>query len=106
MSEVTTSIPDDLLLIAAASADWQQVALNGGPPCFHFERGEMRFCLRAERWEGHANSKDFHEFVSLRSLFTRIASLESSNRALTEENARLKAPVTNEEGEDAGLEEL
>lgn len=48
------------LFRACASADWQQVALNGGPPCFHLE-GE-RFCLRAERWDGHGID---HQFVSL-----------------------------------------
>jgi hypothetical protein len=48
---------------AALDIDWQQVVLNGGPPCFHVEDG--RFCLRAERWEGHDL---LHRFVSLRSL--------------------------------------
>lgn len=41
-------------------ADWQQVALNGGPPCFHLEN--KRFCLRAKRWAGHG---DMHIFLPL-----------------------------------------
>jgi len=45
---------------AASVADWQQVQLNGGPPCFHIEDG--RFCLRAQWWEGH---KYFHAAVTL-----------------------------------------
>lgn len=46
---------------AAKQMDWQQVVLNGGPPCFHVcEDG--RFCGRAKRWDGH---EDLHKFVSL-----------------------------------------
>jgi hypothetical protein len=53
------------LLDACDSADWGQVALNGGPPCFHLE--DRRFCLRAQRWTGHAHALG-HQFVSLRDL--------------------------------------
>lgn len=53
---------------AAKDADWRQVVLNGGPPCFHLEDG--CFCLRAERWEGH---KTIHQFVSLESLLRSVA---------------------------------
>ena len=42
--------------------DWQQVVLNGGPPCFRIE-GE-KFCGRAERWQGHPVD---HRFISLES---------------------------------------
>lgn len=55
----------DELLAAATRMDWQQVVLNGGPPCFHAESG--KFCGRAERWEGHRYQGD-HEYVSLASL--------------------------------------
>lgn len=48
---------------AALHADWQQVVMNGGPPCFHLEEGG-KFCLRAQRWQGHF-LKDFHEFIPL-----------------------------------------
>jgi hypothetical protein len=48
------------LIRAAAFADWEQVRLNGGPPCFHLD-GE-NFCLRAERWAGHPSD---HPFVTL-----------------------------------------
>lgn len=37
---------------AAERADWAQVVMNGGPPCFHLET-DGKFCLRAQRWEGH-----------------------------------------------------
>lgn len=49
------------LILAAEHADWQQVVLNGGPPCFHVEP-DGRFCFRAERWDGHG---EHHAFVSL-----------------------------------------
>ena len=42
--------------------DWQQVVLNGGPPCFFVEGGH--YCGRAERWPGHGNQA-FHNYVSL-----------------------------------------
>lgn len=59
------------LLKAAKEADWMQVVLNQGPPCFHLESD--RFCLRAERWDGHktiGGSKPIHDFVSLESLLS------------------------------------
>lgn len=59
---------EDELLEAARNADWQQVVLNGGPPCFHLE-GD-RFCLRAERWEGHG---ELHQFISLADLLISVA---------------------------------
>jgi hypothetical protein len=59
---------EELKLFAARTMDWQQVALNGGPPCFHLQHG--KFCGRAERWAGHEMSED-HAFVSLEQLLTR-----------------------------------
>jgi hypothetical protein len=53
----------------AENMDWQQVVLNGGPPCFHLE-GE-RFCGRAQRWDGHIVTTDGplnHKFISLAAL--------------------------------------
>lgn len=38
--------------------DEEQLALNGGPYCYHIEQG--RYCGRAERWDGHGI---FHEFT-------------------------------------------
>ena len=61
MSQSTKSARD--LRKALGCIDWQQVVLNGGPPCFHIERG--RFCLAAERWAGHGV---FHNYVSLADL--------------------------------------
>lgn len=50
----------EVLLEAARIADWEQVRLNGGPPCFYIEDG--RFCLRAHRWMGHDS---MHKFTTL-----------------------------------------
>jgi hypothetical protein len=64
------------LLSAAHNADWGQVVLNQGPPCFHLEND--RFCLRAERWPGHGKKPtDVHAFVSF---FGLIASLTKAAR--------------------------
>jgi hypothetical protein len=62
---------NDRLLCAAATMDWQQVVLNGGPPCFHLEPGSIKFCGRAERWAGH-DGKSHHDFVSLRDLLEEV----------------------------------
>lgn len=59
------------VLRAAEQMDWQQVVLNGGPPCFHLG-DDGRFCGRAKRWQGHGE-KDFHEFVSLVDLLNNDA---------------------------------
>ena len=79
---------------AANNADWDQVLMNGGPPCFHLE-GEW-FCLRAKRWYGH--DEIHHQFVSFGDLIKR---LESERDALQKESA---CPVCrggkNLEGED------
>jgi len=48
-------------ITAANAADWEQVLLNGGPPCFHMEE-DGRFCFRAMRWAGHPADD---EFISL-----------------------------------------
>ena len=45
---------------AVKSVDWVQVAINNGPPCFHLE--SEKFCLRAQRWDGHGV---FHPFTPL-----------------------------------------
>lgn len=50
--------------------DWEQVRLNGGPPCFHLdpEHEGNRFCGRAQRWFGHTvNESQYpdHRFISL-----------------------------------------
>ncbi len=65
----------EALLKAAEIADWQQVVLNGGPPCFHLERG--RFCLRAKPWAGHPDRPDpeiypSHKYVSLSDLLAQL----------------------------------
>lgn len=62
------------VLKAAENMDWQQVVLNGGPPCFHLEERYGMFCGRAERWCGHHmdgnGHKALHEFVSLKQLLS------------------------------------
>lgn len=64
------------LLFAAENMDWQQVVLNGGPPCFHLcEDGY--FCGRAKAWEGHDS---IHKFVSLAYRFeTMIEEMRAMN---------------------------
>ena len=57
-------------IAAAERADWVQVVLNGGPPCFELDGG--KFCLRAERWAGH-DGGGFHAFVSLAELLVRVS---------------------------------
>lgn len=66
-------------ITAAKNMDWQQVVMNGGPPCFHLE--DDCFCGRAQRWDGHQpwfqKSKDrtlppLHEFVSLADLLEQL----------------------------------
>jgi hypothetical protein len=60
-----------LLLTAAQLADWNQVVLTGGPPCFFFESDRNRFCLRAQRWRGHEVGGD-HLHTSLAELLLRV----------------------------------
>jgi len=38
-------------IMAADKMDWQQVILNGAPPCFHI-CDDGKFCGRADRWTG------------------------------------------------------
>lgn len=59
------------LLNAAKDADWMQVIYHQGVPCFHLEDG--RFCLRAERWDGHKTvGGRIHKFVSLEDLLDSV----------------------------------
>lgn len=58
------------IIKAAENMDWQQVILNGGPPCFHLDE-DGRFCGRAKRWPGHdkpGNHWPIHKFVSFADL--------------------------------------
>lgn len=59
-----------VVLKAAHNMDWQQVVLNGGPPCFRIENG--RFCGRAHRWHDWEGS---HRFISLEDLIKKVTSL-------------------------------
>lgn len=62
------------LLEAARHADWLQVAMNQGPPCFHLE-DDGYFCFRAKRWDGHHSfegSIPCHEYISLENLLQKI----------------------------------
>jgi len=67
------------LLKACERADWGQVVLNGGPPCFHLD-GD-KFCLRAERWFGHPSD---HGFISLLELIGRLVEGQTPNVARSE----------------------
>lgn len=67
------------LVEIAERFDWQQVVLNGGPPCFHIE-GE-RFCGRAQRWPGHEERAEMHKFVSLADLLRSVSSPAQGEQA-------------------------
>jgi hypothetical protein len=98
MSDAKPQIPEDLLLIAAQNADWGQVVANGGPPCFHFQRDQMTFCLRAERWAGHGLVTAVgHAYVPLWQLIHEFAQAKQRIAALTAQVGRLSAPVSDEE---------
>lgn len=55
--------------------DWQQVVLNGGPPCFALFNGPRSgsYCGRAQRWAGHDSD---HKFVSLVDLLATVRAEE------------------------------
>lgn len=74
----------------APHIDWQQVLLNGGPPCFFVKDG--RYCGRAKRWQGHG-AAIHHDFVSLDDLLTTVRKEERA--AATR---RLQSRVVVEEG--------
>lgn len=66
------------IIKAAEQMDWMQVVLNQGPPCFHLDPEDGRFCGRAERWDGHKTwegSPRIHKFVSLADLLKPNAKL-------------------------------
>lgn len=86
------------LIEAAEAADWQQVVLNGGPPCFHLEPESQKFCLRAERWDGHTDNDAWpeHRFVSLRDLFASRAPLRSVVDRLRAQIGRVNAALRHE----------
>lgn len=80
--------PTPAMLEAAENADWQQVVLNGGPPCFHMEE-HGRFCLRAHKWDGHkTNPFPFHEFVSFSTLLSALLADERERCARVAETQR------------------
>lgn len=59
---------------AAEQMDWQQVVLNGGPPCFYYDKEESRFCGRAQRWHNHEGEPHmFVPFADLLRTLNRIA---------------------------------
>jgi len=74
-------------VLAAKNADWLQVVLNQGPPCFFFERDSQKFCLRAQRWMGHHDEPPTHHFVSLEDMLLAFVSHDAAQR---EEIATLK----------------
>lgn len=58
------------LFIAAQNADWMQVVLNRGPPCFHFEADRERFCLRNQEWHDHKSTP--HPYKPLATLLAEV----------------------------------
>jgi hypothetical protein len=68
------------LIAAAKRADWMQVVLNQGPPCFALHPDDRgTFCLRAKRWAGHGD--DHHPFVSLADMLEAVLSLPAVPQA-------------------------
>lgn len=63
LGRVATPVGPYDVKAAAEHMDWQQVVLNGGPPCFHLE-ADGSFCGRAERWHGD----DTHPFRALHTI--------------------------------------
>lgn len=83
-----TEIDHDAAIQQAANFDWHQVALNGGPPCFHFS--EEGFCGRAKRWEGHGKIHAFiglEYIVSLAERAKRLENLVRSGQPLADVNS-------------------
>ncbi len=60
----------DALKQAAKVADWKQVGLSGGSPCFYLD-GDS-FCLRSHRWAGHVVT-GFHSYVPLEEFIDMVA---------------------------------
>ena len=78
----------------APQMDWQQVVLNGGPPCFaQLEDEAGWYCGRAQRWEGHDGD---HKFVSLANLLATV------RREVWQEAIRV-AQVSAKKSQVAGL---
>lgn len=86
------------ILKAAEGMDWQQVVLNGGPPCFHVD-DDGKFCGRAERWVGHEvtprEAWSLHSFVSLAELIRRLSAAPSG--------AQARCPRCGKEGTDSQI---
>lgn len=61
---------------AAKSIDWQQIAMNGGPACFHIH-ADGHFCGRAQRWDGHHHDA-CHVFVSLDDFLESVLASETA----------------------------
>lgn len=66
--------------------DWQQVVLNGGPPCF-FDDSKGWYCGRAKRWEGHGA---VHRFVPLETLVADALLSRWNREMLTSAENELK----------------
>jgi hypothetical protein len=56
--------------------DWEQVRLNGGPPC-HESMGDGTLCGRAQRWFGHPSD---HKYMSLRQFAAKVLREEALPR--------------------------
>ena len=84
-----TNLPSNQQLIDAAShADWDQVVMNLGPPCFNYEADRKSFCLRAQRWEGHELTEfPGHAFVTLEDLLRQVTPVETTPRRMTRAEA-------------------
>lgn len=75
--------------------DWEQVRLNGGPPCFHLdpEHEGNRFCGRAQRWFGHiegACAYPDHNFISLDDYLAELREAETPRKPSVDTNWSVK----------------
>jgi len=91
---------------AAKDPDWIQVVFNQGPPCFHLEGS--RFCLRAERWDGHRILGEgdvlIHEYVSLEDLL--LATRANALRYAAALAKKHRPPATRIHAREAVREEV
>lgn len=87
--------------------DWQQVVLNGGPPCFALTGelwidGRRRYCGRAERWHEHGD----HPFVGLDDLIAPPAPVTTEAPAQPEVAKTRLTELTYVATTDDGLREI
>lgn len=93
VSVIAAQVPTSVDVKEVAQMDWEQVRLNGGPPCFStmLAKGERSgwHCGRAERWGGHGV---LHEYISFEQMIAAVAT-EAKAAGQAEERERIKRIV-------------